>query len=216
MVYRMRRKDGTLDTASTLAVVERDGTVRHLASDAFAWEVLGTWKSPRNNAEYPIRLRIRFEGESFELKPLAEDQEQDGGITRLPYWEGACDVLDAQGRLLALELEILEDFGAYCFYPGNYLARVVAMILPSEGHKPTQEEIIARFEAADDWLGWAKEVLIEHLDRLPGVLQRLLLVAGREQAVRIAQRAGHRREGIAPAQPGNQAAPRRRAVMDPC
>ncbi|MBE0546510.1 MAG: xanthine dehydrogenase family protein molybdopterin-binding subunit [Rubrivivax sp.] len=37
--------------------------------------------------------------------------------------------VDARGRLLALELEILEDFGAYCFYPGNYLARVVAMIL---------------------------------------------------------------------------------------
>jgi carbon-monoxide dehydrogenase large subunit len=37
--------------------------------------------------------------------------------------------VDAQGRLLSLELEILEDFGAYSFYPGNYLARVVAMIL---------------------------------------------------------------------------------------
>ncbi len=37
--------------------------------------------------------------------------------------------VDAQGRMLALDLEILEDFGAYCFYPGNYLARVVAMIL---------------------------------------------------------------------------------------
>lgn len=37
--------------------------------------------------------------------------------------------VDALGRLLALELEIVEDFGAYCFYPGNYLARVVAMIL---------------------------------------------------------------------------------------
>jgi len=37
--------------------------------------------------------------------------------------------VDADGRLLGLELEILEDFGAYCFYPGNYLARVVAMIL---------------------------------------------------------------------------------------
>lgn len=34
-----------------------------------------------------------------------------------------------EGRLLALELEIVEDFGAYCFYPANYLARVVAMIL---------------------------------------------------------------------------------------
>lgn len=37
--------------------------------------------------------------------------------------------VDAQGRVLALELEMVEDFGAYCFYPANYLARVVAMIL---------------------------------------------------------------------------------------
>jgi aerobic carbon-monoxide dehydrogenase large subunit len=37
--------------------------------------------------------------------------------------------VDDQGRVLALELEIVEDFGAYSFYPGNYLARVVAMIL---------------------------------------------------------------------------------------
>lgn len=37
--------------------------------------------------------------------------------------------VDAEGRLLGLELEILEDFGAYSFYPGNYLARVVALIL---------------------------------------------------------------------------------------
>lgn len=37
--------------------------------------------------------------------------------------------VDDEGRLLALELEILEDFGAYSFYPGNYLARVVALIL---------------------------------------------------------------------------------------
>jgi predicted secreted hydrolase len=84
MVYRMRRKDGK----------------RHLASDAFSWEVMGTWKSPRNRAEYPNRVRVRFEGESFELRPLAADQEQDGGITRLPYWEGACDVVDAQGRIV--------------------------------------------------------------------------------------------------------------------
>jgi predicted secreted hydrolase len=99
MVYRMRRQDGSADASSTLAVVERDGTGRHLASGAFAWEVLGKWQSPRNGGEYPIRVRIRFEGESFELKPLAEDQEQDGGITRLPYWEGACDVIDLHGQV---------------------------------------------------------------------------------------------------------------------
>lgn len=33
------------------------------------------------------------------------------------------------GRILALDLEITEDFGATCFYPANYMARVVAMIL---------------------------------------------------------------------------------------
>lgn len=37
--------------------------------------------------------------------------------------------VDTQGRVLALELTIDEDFGAYSFYPGNYLARVVAMII---------------------------------------------------------------------------------------
>ena len=37
--------------------------------------------------------------------------------------------VDRDGRLLSLTLELVEDFGAYCFFPANYLARVVAMIL---------------------------------------------------------------------------------------
>ncbi|MDB5404240.1 MAG: xanthine dehydrogenase [Rhodopila sp.] len=37
--------------------------------------------------------------------------------------------VDADGRIIALDVSILEDFGAYCFYPANYVARVVAMIL---------------------------------------------------------------------------------------
>ena len=37
--------------------------------------------------------------------------------------------VDRDGRIRALELAIAEDFGAYCFYPANYLARVVALIL---------------------------------------------------------------------------------------
>ena len=35
--------------------------------------------------------------------------------------------VNRDGRILALELEIAEDFGAYCFYPANYMARVAAM-----------------------------------------------------------------------------------------
>jgi carbon-monoxide dehydrogenase large subunit len=37
--------------------------------------------------------------------------------------------VDRDGRILALELQITEDFGGYCFYPANYVARVVALIL---------------------------------------------------------------------------------------
>ncbi|HTI17227.1 MAG TPA: xanthine dehydrogenase family protein molybdopterin-binding subunit [Trinickia sp.] len=37
--------------------------------------------------------------------------------------------VDENGKLLSLALEMREDFGAYCFFPANYLARVVAMIL---------------------------------------------------------------------------------------
>ena len=37
--------------------------------------------------------------------------------------------VSAEGRILALELDITEDFGAYSFFPGNYIARVVALIL---------------------------------------------------------------------------------------
>jgi len=37
--------------------------------------------------------------------------------------------VDVEGRILALEMAILQDFGAYCFYPANYIARVVAMVL---------------------------------------------------------------------------------------
>ncbi|MFG1302993.1 xanthine dehydrogenase family protein molybdopterin-binding subunit [Xanthobacter autotrophicus] len=33
------------------------------------------------------------------------------------------------GRILGLELDIREDFGAYSFFPGNYIARVIALIL---------------------------------------------------------------------------------------
>jgi aerobic carbon-monoxide dehydrogenase large subunit len=34
------------------------------------------------------------------------------------------------GRILALKAAIEADYGAYCFFPANYMARVIALILP--------------------------------------------------------------------------------------
>lgn len=100
MVYRMRRADGSTDTASTLTWIEKDGALRAVRHDAFTWKALASWKSPHTQAQYPNRVRIESEGHVFELRPLAADQEQGGEITGLPYWEGACDVLDEQGRVV--------------------------------------------------------------------------------------------------------------------
>lgn len=35
-----------------------------------------------------------------------------------------------EGQILALDAEIVSDFGAYSFFPANYMARVIAMLLP--------------------------------------------------------------------------------------
>jgi aerobic carbon-monoxide dehydrogenase large subunit len=40
-----------------------------------------------------------------------------------------CVAVDPDGGIKALSLEIIEDFGAYCFYPANYLLRMVVLSL---------------------------------------------------------------------------------------
>ncbi len=100
MVYRMRRADGSTDAASTFTWIEKDGALRALKHDAFTWKPLTNWKSPHTQATYPNHVRIECEGQVVELRPLAQDQEQGGEITGLPYWEGACDVLDANGQVI--------------------------------------------------------------------------------------------------------------------
>ncbi|GEP46094.1 hypothetical protein BGE01nite_53850 [Brevifollis gellanilyticus] len=100
MVYRMRRTDGSTDAASTLTWIEKDASLRAVKHDGFTWKPLATWESPHTQATYPNHVRIESEGHLFELRPLVQDQEQGGEITRLPYWEGACDVLDADGQVI--------------------------------------------------------------------------------------------------------------------
>ena len=68
-----------------------------------------------------LRRPVRWREDRMENLLAASHAREDSVRTRA--------AVTKEGRLLGLELEILEDFGAYCFYPANYLARVVAMIL---------------------------------------------------------------------------------------
>ncbi|MEZ0273668.1 MAG: lipocalin-like domain-containing protein [Roseimicrobium sp.] len=111
MVYRMRHKDGSTDAASKLVTIAKDGTQQALGPDAFSWKEMARWKSPRSGAEYPIEVQVTTGRSTYHLSPLAQDQEQGGDITGLPYWEGACDVLDANGKVVGRAFLELAGYG---------------------------------------------------------------------------------------------------------
>lgn len=99
MVYRLRRKDGGTDPASALAWVDEEGKTTHYRASEFRWEGSGQWRSPRTGAEYPLPVRLSAPDPrtgklvDLVLQPLTEDQEVDGAVSGVPYWEGACRVL---------------------------------------------------------------------------------------------------------------------------
>lgn len=103
MTYRLRKKDGSTDPASALTWVDPSGKTRHFSANEFRWESRGQWTSPRSKANYPLPAALLCKdpetGEPLELllQPLALDQELDGKLTGLAYWEGACEVF-CKGR----------------------------------------------------------------------------------------------------------------------
>ena len=68
-----------------------------------------------------LRRTVRWREDRMENLAAASHAREQSARVRAA-------VTDA-GRILALELDIIEDFGAYCFYPANYIARVVAQML---------------------------------------------------------------------------------------
>ncbi len=68
-----------------------------------------------------LKKPVRWREDRYENLVASAHAREDACRTRA--------AVDEHGRLLALELSIAEDFGAYCFYPANYIARVVATIL---------------------------------------------------------------------------------------
>ncbi len=102
MLYRMRRKDGASDLASSGTAVSPDGRTRHLAVTDFQIESSGTWTSAESKATYPAkwRLTIPLLDLILDVTPLLADQElRTSRSTRVSYWEGAVAVTGTkQGR----------------------------------------------------------------------------------------------------------------------
>lgn len=102
MLYRMRRKDGSSDLASSGTAVSPDGGARHLEVTDFQIESTGTWTSSESKATYPSKWRLKFPSLDLvlDVTPLVADQElRTSRSTKVSYWEGAVAVTGTkQGR----------------------------------------------------------------------------------------------------------------------
>jgi predicted secreted hydrolase len=93
MVFRIRRKDGSIDPYSAGTYVDAEGKSTHLRSDDFKLQPAEEkWTSPLSGAKYPVHWMIAIPklGIELEARTLLESQEL-AGMTKLSptYWEGA-------------------------------------------------------------------------------------------------------------------------------
>lgn len=92
MLYVLRRKDGSVEPASSGTIVDKDGRSRHLPLSDVSIEVLERWKSPKSGGTYPGKWRINVKTGDLDITvtPLFANQELiTGRSTGITYWEGA-------------------------------------------------------------------------------------------------------------------------------
>jgi predicted secreted hydrolase len=97
MIYQLRRKDGSIEPASSGTLIEPSGKSTHLSLGDFRLTVVDRWKSARSKGTYPSRWRLEVPkaGIDLSLAVLVPDQElATEGSTGVTYYEG---VVGGQG-----------------------------------------------------------------------------------------------------------------------
>jgi len=100
MLYRLRRKDGSVEPYSSGTYIEADGKTRHLKLADFQLQPGRTWTSPANKSAYPIEWTIRVPSLQLEcgLRTRLPGQELIGKFGTAPsYWEGAIELTGTKG-----------------------------------------------------------------------------------------------------------------------
>lgn len=104
MMYLMRRESGEYDRWSKLYWIDEDSRLTTQAVDEFQWTASRSWTSSHTGAGYPQDFELRLidpvtrRQTVLRLKPVTPDQEIVGKIGGVNYWEGACDVLNEDGK----------------------------------------------------------------------------------------------------------------------
>ena len=101
MLFRIRRKDGSIDPFSAGTYVDSENRSTHLQQSDFSLVPLGeTWLSPISAARYPVRWQVRIPrlGLDLEVSTRLNQQEFSGNTRFAPsYWEGAVSIAGHRG-----------------------------------------------------------------------------------------------------------------------
>ena len=95
MVYRIRRRDGTIEPASGGTWVRADGSAVPLTRDEITVDELDHWQSPQSRGRYPARWRLTVPSARLgvEIVPTVPHQELlTHRSTQVTYWEGSVTV----------------------------------------------------------------------------------------------------------------------------
>lgn len=102
MLFRIRRKDGSIDAHSAGTYVDAQGNAQQLELKDFAFEPDGlVWTSLSTEARYPIQWRIAVPKLDLKLEVTTSLREQElpGDGQFVPaYWEGAVDLRGWRGE----------------------------------------------------------------------------------------------------------------------
>jgi len=102
MLFRIRRKDGSLDPFSAGTYVDAQGKSMHLrANDFILQPLVESWTSPVTHATYPIAWKIVIPKLEIELEAHTSlaAQEFPGKTKVAPsYWEGAIQLGGHRGK----------------------------------------------------------------------------------------------------------------------
>ena len=115
--YRLRRSDGAADPWSAVYWIDAAGQVSGVYAEDFSWEGDSTWMSSETGNSYPNAVAIEArhpetgEVQAYRLRPYFNAQEFVGNRGDNAYWEGACEVLDADGTVIGRAYLELAGYG---------------------------------------------------------------------------------------------------------
>jgi predicted secreted hydrolase len=92
MIYRLRRKDASVDPASAGSFIAADGSARHLQMDEIHLTPTRSWKSDRTGAKYPVEWKVEVPALGLETAVSTPVNSQELALDPVAYWEGVIDV----------------------------------------------------------------------------------------------------------------------------